>query len=184
MRTRPRFGRNSMEYPYFCLLMIWGYHSKFTRGIEVTVETTFNFQSGQHKEWLGPENISKWWAEIANCSTIFQCTDNYCGDNFYLQWKACYTIDIINDTRHLCTRLGIDGVNVMSRGFSRGKQLIKFANTSNRGRVCLFSQNELTISVIKWTVRLYRQVLRHNCLMWTSTFASIYKKSNTDHFNP
>ena len=26
----------------------------------------------------------------------------------------------------------------MSRGLSGGKQVIKFANTSNRGRVCLF----------------------------------------------
>ena len=29
----------------------------------------------------------------------------------------------------------------MSRGISGGKQVTKFANTSNRGRVCLFSLN-------------------------------------------
>ena len=30
----------------------------------------------------------------------------------------------------------------MSRGFSGGKQLIKFANAKNRGRVCLFQTTE------------------------------------------
>ena len=34
----------------------------------------------------------------------------------------------------------------MSRGISRGKKVIKFANASNRGRVCLFYKNETTIS--------------------------------------
>ena len=33
----------------------------------------------------------------------------------------------------------------MSRGVSGGKQVIKIADTSNRGRVSLFSQNERTI---------------------------------------
>ena len=50
------------------------------------------------------------------------------------------TIDLIHDTRHLCTRSKIDGIKAMSRGISGGKQVIKFANTSNRGRVCLFYQ--------------------------------------------
>ena len=44
-------------------------------------------------------------------------------------------IDLIHVTRHLCTRFRI----AMSRDISGGKQVIKFANTSNRGRVCLFS---------------------------------------------
>ena len=47
-------------------------------------------------------------------------------------------IDLIHDTRHLCTRSRIDGIKAMSRGISGGKQVIKFANTSNRGRVFLF----------------------------------------------
>ena len=47
-------------------------------------------------------------------------------------------MDLIHDTHHLCTRSRIDGIKAMSRG--------KFANTSNRGRLCLFSQNETTIS--------------------------------------
>ena len=50
------------------------------------------------------------------------------------------TIDLIHDTRHLCTRSKIDGIKAMSRGISGGKQVIKFTNTSNRGRVCLFYQ--------------------------------------------
>ena len=36
-------------------------------------------------------------------------------------------IDLIHDTRHLCTRLRTDGIKVMSRGFSEGKHVIKFA---------------------------------------------------------
>ena len=39
----------------------------------------------------------------------------------------------------------IDGIKAMLRGIPRGKQVIKFANTSNRGRVCVFCQNETMI---------------------------------------
>ena len=42
-------------------------------------------------------------------------------------------------------RLRINGILATSSGFLGGKQWIKFANTSFRGRVCLFYQNELTI---------------------------------------
>ena len=48
-------------------------------------------------------------------------------------------IDLIHDTRHLCTRFRIDGMKAMSRGISGGKQKIIFANARNRGRLCLFS---------------------------------------------
>ena len=42
------------------------------------------------------------------------------------------TIHLIYDTRYLCTRSRIDGIKAMnSRGISGGKQVIKFANTSN-----------------------------------------------------
>ena len=51
-------------------------------------------------------------------------------------------IDLIHDTRHLCTRLRTDGIKIMSRGFSGGKQTIKFANARNRGRVCLIQRTE------------------------------------------
>ena len=56
-----------------------------------------------------------------------------------------WPIDIIHDTHHLCTSFRIDGIKVMSRGILGGKEKIKFANARNRGRVCLFCQNETTI---------------------------------------
>ena len=37
----------------------------------------------------------------------------------------------------------------MSRGISGGKQVRKFNNMSNRGGVCLFSQNKTTILVMQ-----------------------------------
>ena len=52
-------------------------------------------------------------------------------------------IDLIHDTRHLCTRLRTDGIKAMSRGFSGGKQVKKSANTSNRGRVVYSRQNKM-----------------------------------------
>ena len=42
-------------------------------------------------------------------------------------------IDLIRDARHLCTRLRTDLIKALG-----GKQVIKFSNTRNRGRVCLF----------------------------------------------
>ena len=57
------------------------------------------------------------------------------------------SIDLIHNTRHLCTRFMIAGIKAMSRGISGGKQvpigypLGCFLNTDNRSRVCLFSQN-------------------------------------------
>jgi len=51
----------------------------------------------------------------------------------------------MHDIHHLFARaLRIDRIKAISRGISGGKQLIKSmksANTINRGRVCLFSQN-------------------------------------------
>ena len=37
----------------------------------------------------------------------------------------------------------------MSRGISGGKRIRKFNNTSNRDKVCLFSQNKTTILVVQ-----------------------------------
>ena len=54
-------------------------------------------------------------------------------------------IDLIHNARHLCTRSRIDGIKAMSRGISGGKQVIKFANTSDRSQVCLYYQNETTM---------------------------------------
>ena len=49
-------------------------------------------------------------------------------------------IDLIHDTRHLCTHFRKCHVV-----FPVAKQKIKFANARNGGRLCLFSQNETTI---------------------------------------
>ena len=37
------------------------------------------------------------------------------------------SIDLIHSTRNLCTRFRIDGIGAISRGISKGKQVIKFA---------------------------------------------------------
>ena len=54
-------------------------------------------------------------------------------------------IDLIHNARYLCMRSRIDGMKAMLRGISGGKKVINFANTSNRGQVCLYYQNEATI---------------------------------------
>ena len=48
--------------------------------------------------------------------------------------------------RHLCMRVRIDGKKAMSCGISGGKQVLKFASTSNRGKVCFFDQTEMMIN--------------------------------------
>ena len=50
-------------------------------------------------------------------------------------------MNLIHDTRHLYTHFGIDGIKAMLRSISEGKQVIKFANTSNCSCICLFYQN-------------------------------------------
>ena len=58
---------------------------------------------------------------------------------------ASLGIDLIHDTRHLCTRIKIDiGTNAMSRSIAGCKQAIKFSKISNSNRVSvwLFSLNE------------------------------------------
>ena len=50
--------------------------------------------------------------------------------------------DLIHVTRHLCTLSRIDGINAIGHVVFQGaKQVKKIANASNRGRVCLFFQN-------------------------------------------
>ena len=58
------------------------------------------------------------------------------------------TVDVVHDIRHLGRGVRINGIKVVSRSFSRGKQPLKAANASDRNRVCLFSQNEQTISAL------------------------------------
>ena len=71
----------------------------------------------------------------------------------------------IHDIRHFCMRFRIDGIKPMSRVLSGGKQVIKFANTSNLSRVCLFSQKEATILDLKNVQFEFRQVLSHHYLL-------------------
>ena len=53
----------------------------------------------------------------------------------------------------------------MSRGISGGKQVIKFANTSNQGRVCLFYQKQDDDFIVMENVHIeFWQDLRHYCL--------------------
>ena len=47
---------------------------------------------------------------------------------------------------HLGLRFRSNGIKAMSRGISRGKEVRKFANTGNRGHVCLFYQNKMMIN--------------------------------------
>ena len=73
----------------------------------------------------------------------------------------------------------------MSRDISRGKKVIKFANASNRGRVCLFYKNETTISQ---SCKMYISSFGKICVI-TVCHEDIYRryciqKSNNDHFHP
>ena len=51
-----------------------------------------------------------------------------------------FAVVLVEDTHHLCKRFSFDGIEAMSRGISGrgggGKQVIKFENMSNRGRLC------------------------------------------------
>ena len=54
-----------------------------------------------------------------------------------------FTIDLIHNTRHLCTCFRIEGLKaIMSSGILGGKQKMEFGNARNRGRLCLLSQKE------------------------------------------
>ena len=53
----------------------------------------------------------------------------------------------------------------MSRGILGGKQVLKFANTRNRGRVCLSAQNDKSILNLQNVQFKFRQVLCHYCLL-------------------
>ena len=74
-------------------------------------------------------------------------------------------IDLNHDTLHLCTRFRIDDMKAMSRGISGTKQVLKFADTSNRGQVWLSSQNDKAILNLQNVPFKYRQVSYHYCLL-------------------
>ena len=74
-------------------------------------------------------------------------------------------------------RFRIYGIKVTSRGSFEGKQVIKFAITSNRGQVCLFHQKCNIIYIVMQNVHFgFRQDLRHYCLL--------SGKSTYDHLHP
>ena len=60
--------------------------------------------------------------------------------NFFLPLPlTCFsTKELIYGARYLWTRFRIDGIKAMSLGISGGKEVLKFANTSNRGRLKQF----------------------------------------------
>ena len=72
----------------------------------------------------------------------------------------------------------------MSRGIS-GK-VIKLGNTSNRGRVYLFSQNEKTFILVLQNVQFeFRQVLHYYGLLSEHLRCRYYiQKGNNEHFHP
>ena len=80
--------------------------------------------------------------------------------------------------------VGIDGIQAMSRGISG--TVIKLANTSNRGRVYLFSQNEKTFILVLQNVQFeFRQVLHYYGLL-SEHLRCLYhiQKGNNEHFQP
>ena len=74
-------------------------------------------------------------------------------------------------------RFRIDGIKPMSRGLSGGKQVIKFANTSNRGRVFfIFSKGEDNFRLEKCTVRASTSFKSSLLAVRTSTVAAASKR--------
>ena len=62
-------------------------------------------------------------------------------------------------------RFRIDGIKAMSGGVLGGKQVLKFANTSSRGRVSLSPLHDKAILNLQNVQFKFRQVLCHYCLL-------------------
>ena len=78
----------------------------------------------------------------------------------------------------------LDGIKAMPRrGISVGKQVIKFATTSNRGRVCLSFQNDKAILNLQNVQFKFRQVPRHNCSLLGHLRSVLQSKNNNNHFH-
>ena len=94
-------------------------------------------------------------------------------------------IDLIHDTRHLFPRSRIDGIKIVSRGISGGKQGLKFAYTSNQSQFCSLFQNKNTILVLQnvWSVRVSASSTSLLLAVKTFTIATASKKTNNDHFH-
>ena len=68
------------------------------------------------------------------------------------------SLDLIHDTPHLCTCFRVDGIKAMSRDISWEKQVIKFSNTSKRGRICFNKTRRLFNIHAKRIVRVSTSV--------------------------
>ena len=68
------------------------------------------------------------------------------------------SLDLIHDTSHLCTCFRVDGIKAMSRDISWDKQVIKFSNTSKRGRICFNKTRRLFNIHAKRIVRVSTSV--------------------------
>ena len=104
------------------------------------VYSLLNFISFPHERTDFPLGDSSYHL-IGVLSLISQLETSVSLVTDYLKYPR---IDLIHDTRYLCTFFWMVGIKTMSRGISGG-QVIKLANTSNYIRVCLLSQNERTI---------------------------------------
>ena len=74
-------------------------------------------------------------------------------------------------------------MKAVSHGISGGKQVMKLTgNTSNRGRVCLFFQNETTMLFMQNLQFEFLEVLRlFSLALRTSRVAAASKKDNFTH---
>ena len=104
---------------------------------------------------------------IAKFSVLFE--------NAKLYFSSWGKQGLIHDIRHFCPRFRIDGVKAMSCG--GGKQVIKFANTSNRGRVLfIFSKGDDNFRLEKCTVRASTSFTSSLLAVRTSTVAAASKR--------
>ena len=89
--------------------------------------------------------------ELFSYVNVFFCSRNL-RRRWPCEWNSLYvwaTIDLTRDIRHFCTRFRVDGIKAISLGFSGAKQIIKLANTSKHGWICLFSQNKTATLVLQ-----------------------------------
>ena len=79
-------------------------------------------------------------------------------------------------------RFRIDGIKALSRGISGGKQVLKFANKSNLGWVCLPSQdNKVILNLQKLQFKFHVIIA---CCEDIDGHYCIKKNNNSDHVHP
>ena len=96
------------------------------------------------------------------------------------------TKELIYDARYLFTRFRIDGIKAMSLGISGGKQVLKFANTSNLGRLKQFDsfrhakctvRGSTSLTLLLFAVRT--PDLRSYCIKKLTTITSTHNFHTT-----